>query len=342
MTATVRRRPWIAGLLSLVLPGLGQVYNGQAFKGLRWYVLLVGTTMILLAIMLETLLSPLSLVGSICVYLALYGTIVADAVKTARTLATSFQPKRYNRWYVYLTLLLIAPFVLHPAIRLPIRAAPVQAFRISSQSMQPTVLAGDHILVRPLQPLQAPLQRGTLIVFHPPQKPQRTFLKRIVALPGERVEIRHGQLLINGQPVAETYIHKTSRDRQAAFGPVVVPKKGDTIEIRDDAQVYLSGVPVPMPVYVEKPTPSGGANTGLTVFYEPLLPPGSSLQQPSGPFTVAHDYYFTLGDNRQHSRDSRLWGFVPDTQIQGVVLKIYWSWDHTRKRVRWQRIGTPL
>lgn len=298
--------------------------------------------MILLAVMLETLLSPLSLAGSICVYLALYLTIAADAVKTARSLAATFQPKRYNRWYVYLTLLLIAPFVLHPAIQLPVRAAPVQAFKITSQSMQPTVLAGNHILVRPLQLFQAPLPRGTLIVFHPPQTPQRTFLKRIVALPGERVEIRHGQLLINGQPMAETYIDGTAHDGQSLFGPVMVPKKGDTIEIRDDAQVYLNGMLAPMPTGVEESTRSRDAKTGLEVFYGPLLPSGTSLQQPSGPFTVTHDYYFTLGDNRQHSRDSRMWGCVPDTRIQGVLLKIYWSWEHTGNRVRWQRIGEPL
>jgi signal peptidase I len=148
--------------------------------------------MLLLAMMLETMLSPLSLMGALGIYIALYLTIVANAMRTARRLGTSWQPKCYNHWCVYLTCIVVAPFVLHPAIHLPLRTAPVLAFKIASEDMQQTLRVGDHILAKPLHRHHAPLRRHDIIVFRHPWDETRTFLKRIVALPGEQVEIRQG------------------------------------------------------------------------------------------------------------------------------------------------------
>jgi signal peptidase I len=76
-----------------------------------------------------------------------------------------------------------------------------------------------------------------------------------------------------------------------------------------------------------------------------LFPAGTSLDQPTGPVTVAHDFYFTLGDNRDNSKDSRYWGFVKRDRIKGKAFFIYWSWDRYGQfveHIRWDRLGRLL
>jgi signal peptidase I len=123
---------------------------------------------------------------------------------------------------------------------------------------------------------------------------------------------------------------------------VVVPKKGDTIEIRDDKQLYSNGELISTPLGRYYPRNDGPVMTGFEVFYGLLFPAGTRPQEPAGPFVVQHNYYFTLGDTRDNSKDSRYWGFVSDTSILGVAKTIYWSWDRYAKRVRWERIGRVI
>jgi signal peptidase I len=108
-----------------------------------------------------------------------------------------------------------------------VRSHFVQAFRISSGAMLPTLLQGDMVLVDKRISTRD-LQRGDIIVFKLPKDTSKTYLKRIVALPGDLVELRNKQLFINGSPAREDYISHTdinivpSRDN---FGPVVVPEQ---------------------------------------------------------------------------------------------------------------------
>jgi signal peptidase I len=112
--------------------------------------------------------------------------------------------------------------------------------------------------------------------------------------------------------------------------------------------LYLNGELVSIPVYALRPRLEEPHRlmvmrmTGFAVFYASLFPPGTTLQHPVGPFAVAHDSYFTLGDNRDNSQDSRHWGFVPRANILGLAQRLYWSWDRDARRVRWERIGQPV
>jgi signal peptidase I len=85
--------------------------------------------------------------------------------------------------------------------------------------------------------------------------------------------------------------------------------------------------------------------TGFEVFYGMLFPSGITLQEPTGPRVVQHDYYFMLGDNRDNSQDSRYWGFVEDTRVKGKAFFIYWSWNRNGNflwHIRWERLGKLL
>ncbi len=135
----------------------------------------------------------------------------------------------------------------------------VKSFKIPSSSMEPTLLVGDRIWAK-REPHPG---RGDIVVFRPPDRPEEDYIKRIVGLPGERVEVRHKAVWINGHRLAE-------------------------------AQV---------------------------VHRDPATQPG---RDDFGPVTVPPDCLFVMGDNRDNSRDSRYFGFVPLANLYGRAYKRFW------------------
>ncbi len=236
-------------------------------------------------------------------------------------------------------------------LALVMRPFVVQAFKIPSSSMETTLLVGDHILVNKFLYYFTPPHRLDIIVFQYPWEEDRDFIKRVIGLPGDRVYLRDRQVYVNDQPLDEPYARYMANARQDTFGPVVVPKKGDRIEIRSDKRLYLNGQPVPIPVNPHHPSglfqprSDGAPMTGLEVFYGSLLPPGTTLQQTLEPRPVESDYYLVLGDNRDNSQDSRYWGFVRSTRLKGRAFFIYWSWNRTGSfvnHIRFDRLGKLL
>jgi signal peptidase I len=177
-------------------------------------------------------------------------------------------------------------------LALLIRTFVVQAFKIPSGSMIPTLLIGDHILVNKfLYGTQIPFsdkkilifrepEKGDIIVFKYPENPTKDFIKRVIATEGDMIEEKNKIVYVNGEPVIETHAHHydpnmhSDSDRRDTFGRILVPK----------------------------------------------------------------DKIFVMGDNRDHSYDSRFWGFVDKKEVKGKAFIIYWSWDPDNW-VRFNRIG---
>ena len=136
--------------------------------------------------------------------------------------------------------------VIAVVLALFIRTWVVQAFKIPTGSMEPNLLVGDHLLVNkfvfapaatPLERLllpMRPLHRGDVVVFKFPEEPERDFIKRVIGLPGETVELRHKKVYINGRPIDEPYVHYQSApspenappifgDPTESYGPRTVP-----------------------------------------------------------------------------------------------------------------------
>jgi len=191
----------------------------------------------------------------------------------------------------------VEAIVLAIVIALFIRTFVVQAFKIPSGSMKQTLLIGDHILVnkfiygvklpfvrKTLVPVKDP-RRGDIIVFKFPEDPKKDFIKRVVGVAGDVIEIKNKQVYVNGKP--ENHPHG----------------------VHTDSQVY-----------------SG------------LIQPRDNF----GPVTVPPDSLFVLGDNRDHSYDSRFWGFVDLKDVKGRAFIVYWSWDKEGFGVRWRRIAKLL
>lgn len=255
----------------------------------------------------------------------------------------------------------------------------VEAYQIPSGSMENTLLVGDYLIVNKLAygfrtpthvpftnlampsltlPLFSHVHRGDVVVFEYPGpynqiRPTRpvNYVKRCVGLPGDTVRITHGLVTVNGsavdlppcaKPVDEGDEYDTwqrttpfppgASFTQFNFGPLVVPSRGDTI--------LLNTTSLPRwKIFIEREGHSISTDdTGH------ILVDGKVTDR----YVVGRDYYFMLGDNRDNSLDSRFWGFVPEDNIVGEALLVYWSWNSdtaaqnvmaNSSNVRWNRIG---
>ncbi len=243
----------------------------------------------------------------------------------------------------------IGTLLIAIVIALLIRALIVEPFRIPSGSMFPTLLEGDHLFVNkfaygakiPFTSFRLPAvrepQRGDVVVFKvgrmeaapgicpidqcPEKYRSENFVKRLVGLPGDTIEVRDGVLFVNGKVVlrddGERHIFEDSDERQLE----VIGEKNGTCSywIADDPN---------------SPTPARDK------------------------FTVPEDRYFMMGDNRDHSNDSRFWGTIRLNDMKGPAAFMYWSWESPQswgkllnpvtwwdlltKKMRWERMGRPL
>ena len=174
-----------------------------------------------------------------------------------------------------------------------IRTFIIQAFKIPSGSMLPTLEVGDHLLVNKfLYGIRIPFVgkrvltyfkpgHDDVIVFIYPEDKTKDFIKRVKALPGETIEIKDKVVYINGQKID---------DPHAWYEP--------------GSRVYPN-----------------------------------SVRDNFGPYTVPEGRVFVMGDNRDHSHDSRFWGTVPIDDILGKAFILYWSWDADSFMPRMSRMG---
>jgi signal peptidase I len=193
-------------------------------------------------------------------------------------------------------------------LALIIRTFLVQAYKIPSGSMEPTLLVGDHILVNkivyglrlpdsilgidvPGLPLGhylfhlEPVHRGDVVVFVFPPDRSKDFIKRAIGVPGDTIQVKNGEVYLNGQKMPDPHAHFE-----------VPPQERSLVSPRDNF----------------------------------------------GPVTVPPGKLFMMGDNRDRSYDSRFWGFVDRNDVEGRAMIIYWSWDGDGLGilpVRWGRFG---
>ncbi len=210
-------------------------------------------------------------------------------------------------------------------IALFLRAFVVEAFKIPSGSMIPTLQVGDHIFVNKfIYGIRIPWtnfkigehyrepKRGEVIVFIYPKEPDKDFIKRIVAVAGDTVEVRDNHVIVNGKPVERTHVEGDCRYMDFEEAAQQWDERGcdEVIEKLDDGSRY-------------------------TTIYDR----GSGPQRsPSGPWTVPPDSVFVMGDNRDNSHDSRFWGFVPYDLIKGKAMIIWFS-SGEPEALRIKRIG---
>ncbi|MBT7087156.1 MAG: signal peptidase I [Desulfobacterales bacterium] len=225
------RKPWLAGLLSLLFPGLGHIYCGKAKHGIILYFCLEIITLFAFAIILLPI-PILNVAITVLIILSAYICVIIDSVKTAKVAAEDYELKKYNRWYVYIGVILITGLLIDDSISWATKRYYIQSFKIPSGAMMPTVEIGDHIITNKfIYELKKP-EHNDVIVFIPPHDPDKKYIKRVVGVEGDVVEIRDKQLYINNKKITGGYeifsdpsiIPKSStRGIRDNFSPVIVP-----------------------------------------------------------------------------------------------------------------------
>jgi signal peptidase I len=189
-------------------------------------------------------------------------------------------------------------------LALLIRTFVIQAFKIPTGSMEPTLLVGDHLLVSKFSysihvPNEVPFtsiqlfpdyhffssvpQRGDIVVFKYPEDPSKDFIKRVVGLPGETIQVIRQKVYINDKYLKEPYAHHS-----------------------------------------QPPSPNSGNRDNM------------------GPLRIPEGHIFVMGDNRENSHDSRMWGTLDLSKLRGKAQWIYWSWDSKDTGLRTDRLGTSV
>ncbi|MEM9530772.1 MAG: signal peptidase I [Pseudomonadota bacterium] len=201
-------------------------------------------------------------------------------------------------------------------IVLLIRSFLFEPFRIPSESMMPTLLNGDLILVNKftygirlpvidteIVELGSP-ERGDVVVFRYPPDPSKDYIKRVIGVPGDVIEYRQKRLFVNGEQVESRLL--------GSFTPIRPSPD------RRPKQVYHESLP--------------GQE------HEILLTPSENRTFARDRWVVGDDEYFVMGDNRDNSKDSRVWSFVPDRNLVGKAVLI---WMHLSPD-GFDRIGTSI
>ena len=204
-----------------------------------------------------------------------------------------------------------------------IRTFFIQAFKIPSGSMETTLLIGDHILVSKYAygthvPNEIPFlniklfddiiffpktpERGDIIVFKFPKDEKRDFIKRVIGVPGDLLEVRRQKVFINGKPYED--LHARHTEPSCDISPAAAQETDPLKKCQDT-----------------------GPNVPRDDF---------------GPVLVPDGHLFMMGDNRENSQDSRYWGFLDIKKVRGKALMIYWSWNQLNSWVRFDRFGKIL
>ncbi|MBI3392189.1 MAG: signal peptidase I [Nitrospirae bacterium] len=186
---------------------------------------------------------------------------------------------------MYFAIIIGASLVIRPGLSLIRKNLVAQSYQMPAGSMAPALLIGDRFIVDRLSYYFRHPYRGEIVLFRFPRDESRDFLKRVVGIPGDTVEIRAKRVFINGTLLREDY---------AAY---------------DDARI-LSGDVDPRDNF--------------------------------GPTTLSREQFFVLGDNRDHSHDSRYFGPIRRDSIKGQARTIFFSWDEEVGSVRWGRAGMQV
>jgi signal peptidase I len=269
--------------------------------------------------------------------------------------------------------ILIRVILIALVLALLVKAFFIDAFRIPTGSMENTLVVGDNVLVNmmaytihtpryvPFTSISIPStdlftiskpESGDVIVFKFPYGSELAdensvnLVKRIIALPGDNVQIIKQGVFVNGKEIEFPSAVKINReDRLPAgvrekgifpadsnwnkdnYGPIRVPKKGDLIDLTPENAAFWK------PIIDRELDKNTLSVEGTVITIE---------GQPVHGYTLKQNYYFVLGDNRENSMDSRYWGFVPEDMIIGKVFMIYWSWDPYIPNRKFYNVVEPI
>ena len=225
------RRPWIAVLMTLLSRGLGHLYLGNPQRGLILFGIQECLFILFAVSALIIVPNLVFLVFVLVCSIAYVGFCVADAVSIAKIKREHYELTKYNRWYFYVGYFIIFSIFVSALVSAGVKAYLIQAYKIPGGSMIPTLLIGDHLLANKFIYKTTEPKRGDIIIFPLPEDPSREWIKRVVAVEGDTIQMINQKVYINGKYIDEPYTQHTDTLVRAGqleprdnFGPYLVHK----------------------------------------------------------------------------------------------------------------------
>ncbi len=279
------RNPWFALFMSMILPGYGQLYNGDLNKAVWFFLSFALLTIPAVAIIALYLPNRWTLPALIIGLVAVFGVwlySMVDAFRNARR-SSDYVVKDWQNSGVYVLVLLLCNAVTLPLLTNYVRQYQVESFRVPSGSMEPTVMTGDMLFADKrynCPGCKAGVKRGDIAIFAYPNDRTLYYIKRVIGLPGEKIKIQGADVLVNGK------------------------------SLRLAAQTTETGLQV---------TETDGKATWQVVWNS------TNKTLPQTELTVPQGHVFVMGDNRAASNDSRFFGTVPLQDVVGKARQVWLS-----------------
>lgn len=283
----------LAGFLSFLVPGLGHLYIGQNNKSVK--LLIVSFLFILIHS------SDFTYSSSVYAYLLvnildfIYTIIVIYLCVKELKLSLYVKLRKINKWYFYL---LIYSFFI--AINSIIKPSYI-IYDINGSGMNPVLKKGDRFISK----LTKKVNYGDIVVFEYPDDESLVYIQRIIAMPGDKIEIKDKRVILNGK---ELTLNKLNTDMKDNLDELYLSRDISIYEEHNNKRSYS--------IALDK------AKFSSDNYHEISIP---------------KDHYFVLGDNRNHSADSRYWGLVPKKNIIGVARYIYFTTNFKDFRKRFNK-----
>jgi len=306
-------------IASLLVPGFGQALVHRRVRAIAWAV--------------AALAAVFGIVWTIYLFPVTLLVHVAAAVDARVVLRRDARPGGLDRMFGAIV------FVIG-AVGAGFANMALQTFTVPTSSMYPTIEIGDRIYVDKLTKLWRPIERGELIALRYPCDPRLTYIKRVVAVGGDTVEIRCDVLYVNGKAVPHTLVAKEweyeDRDPEVhAWIRKQVSRWHEELDGRGydvfEGLAEQSGRDFPM---LDRPFSPGCADQSM--FQHPVqthevkgelvrMTTGAGACEPQLHYVVPKGALFGLGDNRYNANDSRFWGAFSENDVIGRVIGVWWN-----------------
>ncbi len=234
----MKRKSLLAAVMGLIMPGMGQAYNGERVKGASFFIIFLAVNLIGFrsTVLLPDRLLIFGVIGTIAATLAVYSLAVVDAWRGAKRSETALKSSGFRQWYFYLAAWLLGSVLILGAVFAHVRDNYIEAFKIPSASMEPAVMRGDCVLADKTAYQRLSPKTGDIVIFIYPDDRSQRYIKRVEALPGDTITLPDGTR--QEVPHGSVYVVGDNRDNSVdsrKFG--FVPLRDVIAKVR---QVYFS------------------------------------------------------------------------------------------------------
>jgi len=204
----MERKRWLAAVMGMTMPGMGQIYNGELIKGMSFLAIFLAlfTLGFRWLVLLPDRLLIVGALATIIIAVVVFIMIIIDAHRKAKNLGAGYQLKPYNRWYFYLAVWLLGSVLVSGSVYDYVKKNTIEAYKIVTRCMEPAVLSGDRLFADKTAYRRMPPKRGDIVLLVHPDDRSKILVRSIEGLPGDAVtapdgkkeQVPHGMIYVLG------------------------------------------------------------------------------------------------------------------------------------------------